>query len=124
MSNDPERKLTKQECERAAQLLAGMVERARKKAVEAASSTQIQTPVEVSSTGEEGAGRFEGLQRPAPVIAASSGEAMGSGSEVTNGCGSPVFRGKFPVGYTNDNGLPARDDVVPADRAVTRSRVD
>ncbi|HET6409119.1 MAG TPA: hypothetical protein VFG14_14620 [Chthoniobacteraceae bacterium] len=58
MSNPTERRLTKQECERAAQLLAGMVERAEEKAVEAVSSTQIQNAPEerTSSAGEKADG--------------------------------------------------------------------
>src|SRR5690606_29503704 len=93
-----------------------------------------------SSTGEQKgrdgangeAARYPGLQKaadavegiPASAISAT-GEEAGRRLVISNGSGSPIFsRGKFPVGYANDNGLPNREDVVLTDRAVTRSRLD
>jgi hypothetical protein len=77
MGNGTRKGWTKQDAEDAARLLQGMAQRG-KKAVEAVSSTQIHIDGDVpSGPVENAAGRLEGLQRPAAVIANAGGGSVG-----------------------------------------------
>lgn len=83
MNQPTQRKVTKQECERAAELLQGMVQRA-KKAVEAESSTQIESgegPPWPEKAGE--ASDREAMLKPLPQLTVALGRTC-DGLEFTN----------------------------------------
>jgi hypothetical protein len=115
---------TEQDGKDASRLLAELAKRAEKASGGLKRPEQIQIDRTCpSSPVEKAAGRLEGLQRPAAVIATILGGSGGSGTVMAEGDGrlcSQVSR----LRNANDNRPSNREDGVRVDRAVTRSRFD
>jgi hypothetical protein len=116
---------TEQDGKDASRLLAELAKRADKATRPAG---EIPAPIQIdrtcpSSPVEKAAGRLEGLQRPAAVIATILGGSGGSGTVIANGDGR-LFSEVSRLRNANDNRPSDREDGVSEDRAVTRSRFD
>lgn len=125
MTNGETRKDFETLGEAASRLLAGLVRRAKRPAGESPAEIAESGCVHVPEKKPEERAQGGMAQHPRAAFVTSLGGDCGDETEIADRGGRPVFIEEVSsVGYSNDNGLPDREDIVPTDRDFRRSRFD